>query len=141
MTQKSQILSEFVDMNDKVMYKFRTRFHLQVKEFIKDMTLLQLQGCMVVAEARQVKMSDFAKILNLKTSGATQLIDKLVENKIVQRIQNKIDRRNVIITLTNKTKSNMIKIKKIKTSILEELFSPLSDSELQSLNTLFKKIL
>lgn len=141
MSQNSIILSEFVAMNEKVMRQWRTRFHIQAKEFLKDMTILQLQGCMVITEAGQIKMSDFAKILNLKTSGATQLIDKLVENKIVQRIQNKNDRRNVFISLTNKTKNKMNKIKKIQSAILEEIFSPLTDSELQVLNSLFQKII
>ena len=141
MTQNSVILSEFVAMNEKVIHKCRTQFHSQAKEFLTDMTLLQLQGCMVIAESNQIKMSDFAKALNLKTSGATQLIDKLVENKAVQRIQDKKDRRTVLITLTNKTKLKMIKIKKIQSSILATIFSPLTENELQILNTLFQKII
>jgi MarR family transcriptional regulator, organic hydroperoxide resistance regulator len=141
MSQNSIILSEFVAMNEKLMHKCRTEFHAQAKQFLTDMTLLQLQGCMVVAEAGQIKMSDFAKILNLKTSGATQLIDKLVENQIIQRIYSKTDRRSVFITLTNKTKAKMIKIKKIQSSILETIFAPLTESELQVLNALFKKII
>jgi DNA-binding MarR family transcriptional regulator len=141
MSQNSIILSEFVAMNEKIMHKCRTQFHSQAKEFLTDMTLLQLQGCMVIAESGQIKMSDFAKILNLKTSGATQLIDKLVENKIVERIQDKKDRRTVLISLTNKTKLKMIKIKKIQSSILESVFSPLTESELNILNSLFQKII
>ena len=141
MTQNSIVLSEFVAMNEKVIHKCRTQFHSQAKEFLTDMTLLQLQGCMVIAESNQIKMSDFAKALNLKTSGATQLIDKLVENKAVQRIQDKKDRRTVLITLSNKTKLKMIKIKKIQSSILANIFSPLTENELQILNTLFQKII
>ena len=141
MSQNSVVLSEFVAMNEKLMHKCRSQFHTQAKELLTDMTLLQLQGCMVIAEANQIKMSDFANTLNLKTSGATQLIDKLVENSIVQRIHNKHDRRTVYISLTNKTKAKMIKIQKIQSNILEAIFSPLTENELQVLNSLFQKII
>jgi DNA-binding MarR family transcriptional regulator len=141
MSDNSIILSEFVAMNEKIMHKIRTKVHDEVKGFMEEMTILQLRACMLIQEFGNIKMSELAKILNLKTSGATQLIDKLVENKTVQRIADVTDRRSVIISLTSEMTIKVNKIKKIETQILEEVFSPLTVTELSILKTLLSKIL
>jgi DNA-binding MarR family transcriptional regulator len=141
MSQNSIILSEFVAMNETIMHKIRTKVHDEVKGFIEEMTILQLRACMLIQEFGSIKMSELAKILNLKTSGATQLIDKLVENKIVQRVADPSDRRSVIISLTPSMTIKVNKIKAIETRILSEVFEPLTLEELGVMKSLLTKII
>jgi MarR family transcriptional regulator, organic hydroperoxide resistance regulator len=142
MNKNSQILNEFMLINEKLRFKCDKIFHDRIKDLMDgSLTLLQLRACMIIYDAQVIKMSDLAKVLNLKTSGATQLIDKLIELGEVERNQDPNDRRTVLIQLSTKTKTKMIKIKQVQQEVFQEIFSPLTETDLQILNTLLQKLI
>ncbi|MFA5945501.1 MAG: MarR family transcriptional regulator [Patescibacteria group bacterium] len=80
------------------------------------------------------------KELNVSQSAATQVVDSLVEKKLVTRIENKKDRRSVSIILAPSARAMAVKMKQRIIKNLTEVFSPLSDEEFKTYAKLHRRI-
>jgi DNA-binding MarR family transcriptional regulator len=67
-----------------------------------DMTLPQLRTLFIIAHRGKSSLKEMAENLNVGKSTASHHVDRLVVNKLVDRKQNPISRREVILTLTNR---------------------------------------
>lgn len=138
--EKIQLLQNIVEQINKTRDAFREKLVCSGKIFNQDMTILQLEACMLIYKNIKVKMSDLSKKLNLKTSGATQLVDKLIEHKMVIREYNPEDRRTIFIKLSPTGESIIEKIQLKHDKIITEMYKDLSMKELDFLYSIFKKI-
>src|SRR5258708_35398805 len=80
-----------------------------------------------------ISTKDIAQKLHVTPGAVTQLIDKLVEKKIVERHEDKIDRRILKVTLTDFAKNRFSKFKANYINSISEMFTNLDDNELTKL--------
>lgn len=128
------VLEQFHDQMEQ-------KLHTKLKGYFEHLTILQIKACMIINASKSITMSNFAKSLHLKTSGATQLVDKLISLDLVTRSYDPTDRRLILISLTPTMESEMKKMKKIENQVFEETFGKLDIPELQTLTTLLQKII
>jgi DNA-binding MarR family transcriptional regulator len=123
--------------------KIRNNMILQMKQFIlvgESITPLQIEAMMLLLDHKQLKMSELAKLLNLQTSGATQLINTLVmQNKVIRRPDTK-DKRVTLISLTSNSIQKMKKMKQVHDKAMVDMFDQLDQNELQTLLQITQKI-
>jgi DNA-binding MarR family transcriptional regulator len=131
----------FFTILDQFHDKIEQKMHAKLKGSFGEMTILQIKACMIIAKYDQIRMSDFAKIMLLKTSGATQLIDKMIESNFVKREIDPTDRRIVLISLEKEMKKQISRMKKIESEILKESFNNLNPAEFQMLTKLIQKLI
>lgn len=90
--------------------------------------------------ANLVSLNSLAKFLNVTPGAVTQLVDSLVEKKLLKREENKKDRRSINIRLTPAAEK---KIKAFKEQYLinsGSFFSGLEDKDLSQLINLLDKV-
>lgn len=121
--------------------KLEHKMHVKLKGTFEDMTIMQIKSVMIIDKSEQIRMSDFAKIMMLKTSGATQLVDRMSELGFVKREVDPKDRRIISISLQQEIKSKIKKMKAIEESVLKEEFSKLNHAEFQMLTSLIQKLI
>ncbi len=121
----------------------RSKIHYFMKEFFESdstSTPLQLEAMMLLFEKQELSMKEFASIMNLKTSGATQLINILVtQNKIVRKTSI-IDKRIIHVSLTKECQVLVKKMKSRLDKIMVKMYDTLEHNELETLLQITNKI-
>jgi DNA-binding MarR family transcriptional regulator len=133
--------ANFFDIMEEFHTKLEQKMHSQLKGTFGEMTITHIKACMVIDKAEQIRMSDFAKIMLLKTSGATQLVDRLAELGYVKREVDSSDRRITFVSLEKQMKLKIKKMKTIESEVLKEEFGKLNTAEFQMLTSLIQKLL
>src|SRR5260221_1962200 len=87
-----------------------------------------------------VSVKDLAEKLHVTPGAITQLVDKLVEKKLVERLEDENDRRILKIRLTDTAKDKFKMFKENYLNSISEMFNELDDNELISLVNLLEKI-
>lgn len=106
--------------------------------------LLNKQQIMIIffvyKNKSEISVKEIAEFLHVTSGAVTQLVDYLVENKIVKREENYLDRRSVNIKLTAGTEKKFNNFKKKYLKSVSESFSFLNDKELTQFIKLVEKI-
>lgn len=84
--------------------------------------------------------SQLADQLSISRGAATQLIDGLVKQGVVERVNDSADRRMVRIKLTDSHQANKAEFQAIIAAAVREFFSDLSDEELLDYVRLMDKV-
>lgn len=105
-----------------------------------ELTILQFRICITIDKLKSVKMSDLAKELGLKTPSVTQVVDKLEDQKMLERQEDPSDRRSIKVQLTQFGQSKIDTIKHAHESFLINKFQVLSGDELVALLAIFHKL-
>ena len=87
-----------------------------------------------------ISINDLAHKLNVTAGAITQVVDKLVENNLVQRHEDKKDRRILKVKLSDFAKNKFGKFRANYIQEMNTMFKDLSDDELSELVNLLKKI-
>lgn len=82
---------------------------------------------------------EIAKRLVVCASNITKLIEKLYQQEYINRELSKVSRRNNVITITQKGSDLLDEIWPEYVKVVEEITSPLSESERKTLTTLLTK--
>ncbi|MCL4338657.1 MarR family winged helix-turn-helix transcriptional regulator [Patescibacteria group bacterium] len=104
------------------------------------LSILQIQTLIFLSQNKKVSMGDIAGYFRIELSSATSLLNKLCDQGLVQRHEDKEDRRLVMITLTDKGKTLLkqaISHRRIK---LEKMLSYLSQREKSELLNILKTL-
>lgn len=94
----------------------------------------------IIAKKNTVSIKDIATEFAISSSAATQLVDGLVNNGHVQRSTNPDDRRSQHISLSPTAKKQMQILRSSRLAELTEIFSALSDDELEDYLRLSAKV-
>ena len=100
----------------------------------------QWGALMIIDGRKESTIKDIANALNITSSATTQLVDGLVVNGYVIRKENPKDRRQVALTLSNKTKTQVESMKKQFSQKFLKFFEVLDDKEFDQFVLLCKKI-
>lgn len=129
----------------KVIRKFETLSNETIVRFTKSFNKsIGLSPILVLSELHKnglQKSTVLASSLGYTPGAITNISTKLVKEKYVERIYNEEDRRNVLLKITPKGEELLQEAIEKGEKLHIELFSALSEEELQQLLTLYEKIL
>jgi DNA-binding MarR family transcriptional regulator len=122
------------ELEDLLTRIFRTLKENHVKDACNvNLSLPQFICLLIISKIGTMKMSELASYLSLSYASATNLINRLVEGKLVKRYDDPLDRRVVMVELTDKGKEITDNIKEIHKEVFYRNCSSLSDKEIKTL--------
>lgn len=89
----------------------------------------------------KTKMSRIARHLNITKPAVTGLIDRLIVQGLVERVNDIDDRRNVWIKITSKGRKIIENIRAQKHKSISKIFSKLSDKDRREQIEILEKVL
>ncbi len=98
-------------------------------------TMAQLKGVLVLASLSQSTICDFAEMLHISPSAGSLLVDRLVQDGLVERAEDREDRRRMVIRLSEAGGELVTRLYQEKTEHDRSptWFGRLSTSDLQAL--------
>ena len=102
------------------------------------LSILQIQTLIFLHHGKKVSMSDIAEHFHIELPSATSLLNKLYDQKLVERHENKEDRRLVMILLTDEGKMLLKQAMRERQKKLEMILSYLSQKEKADLLAILK---
>jgi len=105
-----------------------------------DITPAQMLVLHMMKHRGTSSVKDVAEALGITSSAATQLVDGLVKSGYVERETNTSDRRMVTLTLSEKSAAHMEVMKKQFFPEILKVFDVLTDTELEQLVALHRKV-
>lgn len=85
-------------------------------------------------------IKSLAEKFRMTSSAATQLVNGLVKNGLLSRVEDEQDRRKIAVGMTQKGKRLLEATKKQREKNMLKIFEPLSDVELVQLEKIQRKI-
>jgi DNA-binding MarR family transcriptional regulator len=106
------------------------------------LSILQIQTLVFLKgnSKKSVSMSDIADFLHIELPSATSLVNKLCDQKLVERRADQTDRRLVIIVLTSEGKTLLERAMSQRRKKLEKMLSYLSGKEKLELSNIIKSL-
>ena len=131
---------ELVDAMFKISRLFKHEMTFTHK--LVHLSILQIQTLifLVKSKDKKVSMGDIAEYFQIELSSATSLLNKLYDQKLVERHPDVEDRRLVLITLSAQGKRLVVQAMADRRKKLEEMLSYLSEQEKQELLNIFGTI-
>ncbi len=128
---KSELLTEVLELEH--------RAHQLMRQYSLDawmglnLTVPQLKSLFFIATHPGVSPSKLAGALGVTPSNVTGIVDRLVEQGLVQREENHKDRRVLVLKLTEKGQSILANLRERRSSRMQEILDNLSEQELNGL--------
>ena len=94
----------------------------------------------ILKTSEETTMTDIANHYGITLSGATGLVDRMVELKLVSRERRENDRRIVVIHITEKGREQLDRIKTNSIKLFDGCFSDLSNEEIDIYFKVLNKI-
>jgi|EPASupsiteSAE347_1022098.scaffolds.fasta_scaffold00381_20 DNA-binding MarR family transcriptional regulator len=107
----------------------------------KTATMLQYMALHFLKEQPSGTVGDLADFLKLSKSSATQLIERLVEANLVERINDKKDRRIIRLVITENGEREFIVLKKKLMEKMQKIFSKIPAKDLKEFIRIFKNLI
>jgi len=130
-----QIIENIFKMSRLVKHEMQPNFNFL------DLTLIQVHCLVFIHENKKLSMHEIAEMFKITMPTTTSMIEKLVQIKLVERLEDNADRRKTIITLTEKGNVIFTKIKKHKCMSLDKIMSKLTLEEKNQLVKITSKLI
>ena len=95
----------------------------------------------VLWEHGQLSMVDISKYTSLAKTTLTSMIDRMEENGLVTRAYDTRDRRQILVSITEKTKNYHIKYNEISDQMNAIFYNGFSEKEIKALENALAKII
>jgi MarR family transcriptional regulator, organic hydroperoxide resistance regulator len=115
----NDVVNAFFATMHKVQIEAKAFTRSRLKEDGLDLTPEMIQALYILWQKEGVNQQELAKLLHKDKASMTNLIDNLTKRGLVVRNENPEDRRNKIVTLTEKG----IKLRKIVQQRIDEVFA------------------
>ncbi|OGE32080.1 hypothetical protein A2631_03100 [Candidatus Daviesbacteria bacterium RIFCSPHIGHO2_01_FULL_44_29] len=132
-------IENFITNLYKLSREFRRQPHLE--EDYLNISPLQLHTLVFIKESSQPSMSQVSSYLGVALPTATKLIERLVDQNILERMADPGDRRITKIALTEKGREVLQLFKRKKIAQLKVVLALLSEEEQKTLYNLTLKML
>jgi DNA-binding MarR family transcriptional regulator len=138
MQSRKELIKTLIDE----MENLRRSMMPQRQKFIplKFPTPAQGRVLILVADKKRLSVKEISENLNITSSAATQLIDELVQDKLLSRIEDGEDRRKFNIELSPKAAKMIGKFRSHFEKRFDTMTKLLTDKELLTLTELIGKI-
>lgn len=97
-----------------------------------DISMAQLKALFALSEAADLTVSALAERLGTKPSATSVLVDRLVHQGLVKRIEDESDRRRVLLSMTEEATALVERLRQGRSQIAE-LLKALNSDELRAL--------
>jgi len=124
----SENVQKLLELMDLVGQKIHERV-CDMGEMAEKMTLAQLKLLKLVGGKKRLSMADIAKDLGIAPASATSLVDRLVQQGWLARINDKDDRRKVYIEFAEERKTEWVEHQQSQMKRMAEFLSVLSEEE------------
>ena len=94
----------------------------------------------ILKEKGLCTMSELAQTLNLTTSAATGIVDKIIKEKLVRRERSRKDRRVVNVILVKKGAEMVRHMDSLRRKMMDEMYGALTDKERKEYLRMLKKV-
>lgn len=138
-TSRKARMQEIIEL----MGRFRRLMIPRKEEYLKQFALTrqQIELLYVLSQQEQLSIKELSTITANTSSATTQLVEGLVRQGFLLRKQGQTDRRTVYVALSAEGKKRFSKFNALHMEFMSNFFENLSESELQTLITIFKKII
>jgi len=109
-------------------------------QLLEHISVRELHLVSYVGDNGQVTMSSIAEFLNTPLSTATNIVDKLVENRILQRGVSPTDRRKVLILLEQEGQAAFDLFLQMRIGMSDRMMGMLSAQEVDQFIRLLNKV-
>jgi DNA-binding MarR family transcriptional regulator len=140
MNSKIQSIQKLINQLEIFQMAFHARMIKKGRKIIPNLTIYQMNFYFLLVQEKSLKMSEVATHLGIKPSGATQLVDNLIAHDLIVRKYNPLDRRTILIELSDEGQKTAKKIKEERDKILCEMYDTLEEKELNQLCELLAKV-
>ncbi|WP_055745419.1 MarR family winged helix-turn-helix transcriptional regulator [Brevibacillus choshinensis] len=137
-------------MNDLLKYAFRIRTAMNKmqrdisiemqKQYGVDLTRPQCYLLSLISNEEPCKITSLAQKLGVRPSTISTMINRLVEDGYVSREYGHNDRRNVLVSITERGKEVLKRDVENYGKVLQQFIGSLETSELESFTRTFEKI-
>ncbi len=103
-------------------------------------TRAQMGILYAVSIHHESSIKDLAGRFSMSSSAVTQLVDSLVKDGMLERVEHALDRRKLKLSITGKGKEKLAEARNAHATSLAKIFEPLTDRELELILTLQEKI-
>jgi DNA-binding MarR family transcriptional regulator len=107
----------------------------------KSTTLLQVLSLKYLSDHKECTIGDFAEHLTLSKSSATQLIERLVNGNLIDRVDDIHDRRIIRLKLTAKGKKEFEELTKKKMEKMKKILSHVPQKDIKELIRIHKELI
>lgn len=104
------------------------------------LTMDQYSLLKLLSDLGSMTVSDVADQLGLSLASASAMIDRLANQKFIDRFRQDSDRRVVLVQLSSLGCIQIAELQKQRREFLDHLFSRMTESDLKTLVTLIEKI-
>jgi len=138
---KGKTIKQFAREMSVILPRMIRMFMVKQTSMIKksDITVPQIAILHLLKDIPKCKMSEIAKFLNVTTSAATGIVDRMVRSGLLKRSREPKDRRIINIKLTPKGEKTINTIFKERQKMMTDIFRHFDPKEREAyLNTVKK---
>lgn len=136
MSQNTQKLIALIDL---VGQKIHERV-CDMGEMADKLTLSQLKLLKIVGASDRLSMADIAKALGIAPASATTLVDRLVQQGWLERMNDEKDRRKIYIEFPKEKKAEWMRHHEKEIKRMSEFLSVLSEEEADTLISILETL-
>ena len=114
--------------------------HLFMSILPQNITPAQFFLLKIITRVKDCKAKDIADILEISPAAATNMLERLYKNNLIERCRSAEDRRVVFIKLSQTGEEIFEEINQKRLELLEQLFEKVSEEELIQVIRVFNKI-
>ena len=103
-------------------------------------SMLQMHALMYIKDKKNPTMSEIADQFGVALPTATKLIERLANSNLIQRTSDKLDRRIIRMSLTEKGDRSFLKMKAKKYSQMKKILSLLPNSDIEQLQRIISEL-
>ena len=139
MDEKSELLKEIFHTMEKI--KRHVGHLICMHHAEKGATMLQMKALSFIEAHPQRTVGELAEMLSMSSSAITQFIDRLLESKMIAKVQDEKDRRIVRLVISEIGKTELKKVNTIMHKKMSKLFDCLSIDELKTMLSIQNKLI
>lgn len=102
-------------------------------------SISQIKVLMILSHNESAKMKDITEALGIANSSATELIDKLIKDELVERYRKNGDRRVVMVKLSEKGRDFVNEMKELKRKCWRSMIEKSEEEDREDLLRVAKK--
>ncbi len=130
-------LVEAIDKLSELTEKFQTQI---LSGDLKEFTLRQLYYIELINKHENIRVSEIAKMLDVKKSTVSVAVNQLIEQDIVTKIQSDADKRYYFLKLTPKGEDIMKMHMQVHRNAIKKILKALDQEEVESFIKTVNKI-
>jgi MarR family transcriptional regulator, organic hydroperoxide resistance regulator len=131
--EKTTQIAEIVELQRKIdRYRRKTTFDAWMN--LPPVTMPQLKSLFFISNQGSTSLGKLASALGVTPANVTGIVDRLVEHKLITRVENAQDRRMLIVRTTEKGEELVANLRERTRSYLSKALSDLNADELDNLS-------